>query len=221
MATAKKHTKARSGAGLLASLHVERTTVRFEPLSTIFAQGDRCAGVMFLDKGRVQLSVRSPDGRTMALSALPPGVVFGEAALAGQRLRKSTAEAVTACSITIVKTAEMRRRLQGEIALSDWLRGEVLARNIRIQEDLVKVVFNGSDKRLARALLLLAGFDEHQLARHALPIISRELLAEMTGTARATIDKLMRSFRRSGFLERAPDGGLQVHRSLMSVLLQP
>lgn len=198
------------------------TSVRFEPLATIFAQGDRCAGVMYIDKGRVRLSATSPEGRMAVVSVLHAGAIFGEGALAGQRCRKLTAEAMTACRITIVKTAEIRRRLHHEVALSDWLRSQMLARNVSIEKDIVHEMFNGGEKRLARSLLLLAGFDEHQLPRHALPTISRNLLAEMSGTTRATVDRLMSSFRRRGFLERQTlqNGGVQIHRSMMSVLLQ-
>jgi CRP-like cAMP-binding protein len=222
LTTHRTRANAQQGSNLLESLHVAKASVRFEPCTTIFAQGDRCGGVMYIDKGRVRLSATSPEGNTAVVSVLHAGALFGEGALAGQRHRKSTAEAITACTITIVKTAELRRRLQGEVALSDWLRSQMLARNVRIEEDIVKQIFNRSEKRLARALLLLAGFDEHQLPRHELPIISRNLLAEMSGTTRGKVDRLMNSFRKRGFLERQTlqNGGLQIHRSMMSVLLQ-
>src|SRR5206468_4271008 len=111
--------------------------------ATIFAQGDRCAGVMYIEKGRVRLSVMSPDGRTAVVSVLHAGALFGEGALAGQRRRKSSAEAMTPCTITIVATAEMRRRLHLDVALSDWLRSQMLARNASIEEDIVNQIFNG------------------------------------------------------------------------------
>ena len=212
---------ARGGRALLESLHVATTTATFEPSTTIFAQGDRCAGVMYLEKGRVRLSVISPQGRAVVLSVLHAGAFFGEGVLAGQRHRKSTADAVTACTIISIKTAEMRRRLH-DVALADWFRAQMLARNARIERDIFHQLFNGSEKRLARALLLLAGFDEHQLPRHTLPIISRNLLAEMSGTSQATVARLMNSFRKQGFLERQSqqNGGLQIHRSMMNVVLQ-
>jgi len=212
---------ARGGRTLLESLHVATTTATFEPSTTIFAQGDRCAGVMYLEKGRVRLSVISPQGRAAVLSVLHAGALFGEGVLAGQRHRKSTADAVTACTIINITTAEMRSRLH-DAALADWFRSQMLARNARIEQDIVHQMFNGSEKRLARALLLLAGFDEHQLPRHALPIISRNLLAEMSGTTQATVARLMNSFRKRGFLERQTlqNGGLQIHRSMMNIVLQ-
>jgi CRP-like cAMP-binding protein len=109
------------------------------------------------------------------------------------------------------------------VALADWLREKLLARNVRIEEDIVDQILNRSETRLARALLLLAGFDGHQLRRHALPIISRDLLAEMTGLTRAVVDRLMNSFRKRGFLEpqTRANGAVQIHRSMMTLLLQP
>jgi len=209
------------GRTLLESLHVATTTATFEPSTTIFAQGDRGAGVMYIEKGRVRLSVISPHGRAAVLSVLHAGALFGEGVLAGQRHRKSTADAVTACTIISIKTAEMRRRLH-DVALADWFRSQMLVRNARIEQDIVHQMFNGSEKRLARALLLLAGFDEHQLPRQVLPIISRSLLAEMSGTTQATVGRLMNSFRKRGFLERQSlqNGGLQIHRSMMNIVLQ-
>jgi CRP-like cAMP-binding protein len=191
-------------------------------LTTVFAQGDRCDGVMYIARGRVRLSVVSADGRTAVFSVLHAGALFGEGALAGQRRRKSSAQAVTACIIIMLATAEMRRRLHSEVALSDWLRKHLLVRNARIEEDIVNQLFHRSEKQLARSLLLLARFDEHQLPRHPLPLISRNLLAEMSGISRAMVDRLMNSFRKRGFLERhsLQNGGLQIHRSMMNVLLE-
>jgi len=222
MTKQRARARAHKGGILLRSLPMARTSARFEPFTTIFAQGDRCADVMYIEKGRVRLSATSPQGRTAVVCELHAGALFGEGALAGQRRRKSSAEAMTSCTIVRVATAEMRRRLRHDVALSDWLRSQMLARNARIEEDIVNQIFNRSEKRLARALLLLAGFDEHQLPRHALPIISRNLLADMCGLTRATVDRLMNSFRKRGFLERQTlqNGGIQIHRSMMNVVLQ-
>lgn len=213
---------AHRGGILLRSLQVARMSAEFEPFATIFAQGDRCMDVMYIEKGLVRLSAMSPQGRTAVVCELEAGALFGEGALAGQRRRKSSAEAMTACTIIRVATAEMRRRLHRDVALSDWLGSQILARNARLEQDIVDQIFNRSEKRLARALLLLAGFDEHQLLRHALPIISRTVLADMCGLTRGTVDRLMNNFRKRGFLERQTlqNGGLQVHRSMMDVVLQ-
>src|SRR5688572_6965869 len=213
--------KLRRDEGQLQMRNVASTSVRFEPTETIFAQGDRSSTVMYIERGCVKLSVASPNGRSTVVAVLHAGALFGEGALAGQRFRRSTAEAVTAATIAIVKTAEMRQRLHAERALSDWFRSQMLARNIRIEHDLVENVFNGCESRLARALLLLAGADERQSLRYPMPRISRDLLAEMTEMTRSRVDVLMNNFRKRGFLERHSqrDGGLQVHRSLLSVVL--
>lgn len=196
--------------------------VRYTPNQTIFAQGDRCAAVMYIRKGRVKLSVTSRGGREVIVAMLRAGEFFGEGALAGQRRRRSTAKAVTAATISIVRTAEMRRRLHDETVLSDSFRSHLLMRNIRIEADLVGDLFSGAERRLARLLLGLASFDEHHRTRSPLPLISRDLLAEMIGTTRGKVDRLMNRFRKRGFLERHTerDGGLQVHRSMLDVVLQ-
>ena len=213
--------KPRRDEGLLQMRTVASTSVRFEPAQKIFAQGDRSATVMYIERGRVKLSVASPNGRSTVVAVLHAGELFGEGALAGQRFRRSTAEAVTGTTIAVVKTAEMRERLHAEPALSDWFRLQMLARNSRIERDLVANVFNGCESRLARALLLLAGADERRSLRYPMPKISRDLLAEMTEMTRSRVDVLMNKFRKRGFLERHSErnGGLQVHRSMLNVVL--
>jgi len=212
----------RNRSRLLDVMHVANTSVRFKPFETIFAQGDSCAGVMYIQTGRVTLTTTSRQGRAAVVGTLTAGAFFGEGALAGQRRRRVTAKTTTASAIGIVKTAEMRRCLQEETAFADWFRSHLLSTNNRIESDLVNELFNGSEKRLARALLLLAHFDEHQSIRCALPTISRDLLAEMIGASRSRVNVLMNRFRKLGFLERhrERDGGLQVHCSLLSVVLQ-
>jgi len=177
---------------------------------------------MYIRKGRVSLTVTSRDGREALVGVLNAGAFFGEGALAGQRLRRATARAMTASTIAMVRTSEMRRGLHEETALSDWFRTHMLARNTRIEEDLVGQLFNRCEKRLARMLLLLANFDEHHQVRSALPIISRDLLADLLGTTRSKVDGLMNKFRKLGFLERNSErnGGVQIHRSMLSVVLQ-
>ena len=202
-------------------MHVANTSVRFKPFETVFAQGDSCASVMYIQTGRVTLTTTSRQGRAALVGTLAAGAFFGQGALAGQRRRRATAQTTTGSTIGIVKTGEMRRCLHEETAFADWFRSHLLATNIRIEADLVDQLFNRSEKRLARALLLLAHFDEHQSLRHALPTISRDVLAEMTGTSRSRVDVLMNKFRKLGFLERhrERDGGLQVHCSMLSVVL--
>ena len=207
---------------LLDVMHVANTSVRFKPLETVFAQGDPCTGVMYIQKGRVTLTTTSHQGRAAVVATLAAGAFFGEGALAGQRRRRATAKTMTGSTIGVVRTGEMRRRLHEELAFADWFRSHMLARNIRLEADLVDQVFNPIEKRLARTLLQLARFDEHQSPRHSLPTISRDLLAEMNDMPRSKVDVLMNKFRKLGFLERhrERDGGLQVHRSLLRVVLQ-
>ena len=206
---------------LLEVMHVANTSVRFKPFETVFAQGDSCTSVMYIQTGGVALTTTSRQGRAALVSTLTAGAFFGQGALAGQRRRRATAQTTTGSTIGIVKTGEMRRCLHEETAFADWFRSHLLATNIRIEADLVDQLFNRSEKRLARALLLLAHFDEHQSLRHALPTISRDVLAEMIGTSRSKVDVLMNKFRKLGFLERhrERDGGLQVHCSMLSVVL--
>lgn len=220
-------TMARRTAGprssrLLDSLHVANTSLRVKPLETIFVQGDACAAVMYVQTGRVKLTVMSPGGREAVVGILAAGMFFGEGALAGQRRRRATARSVSGGTIGVVRVAEMRRRLHEGAALSDWFRAHLLTRNNQIEADLVSQMFNRSEKRLARALLLLAHFDEHDATSHGLPLVSRALLAEMTGVTRSRVDVLMNRFRKLGFLERRAGrhGGLHVHCSMLSVVLQ-
>lgn len=196
--------------------------VRYRAHQTVFAQGDPSASVMYIHTGRVRLSVMSRGGREVVVARLDAGAFFGEGALAGQRRRRSTAKTMTPATITTVKTAEMRRRLHADNVLSDAFRVHLLARNVRIEADLLDELFNGTERHLARVLLGLANFDGHQRTRAPLPIISRDLLAEITGTTRGKIDRLMNSFRKRGFLERRSEreGGLQVHRSMLQLVLQ-
>ena len=222
MTTTHTHAAPRGDGRLLESLNVARTRVRFEATETIFAQGDRCATVMYIERGRVRLTVASPAGRRKVVAILRAGALVGEGALAGQRIRRSTAEAIVDTTIVIVKTAEMRQQLHAERTLSDWFRSHLLASNSRIEADLVAQVFNTCEKRLARALLLLVGADERRSPRYPMPKISRDLLAQMTGLTRSKVDSLMNDFRKHGFLERHSErnGGLQVHQSLLNVVLQ-
>jgi CRP-like cAMP-binding protein len=220
--TANAQAAGRNTSRLLDVMHVANRSVHFKPFETIFAQGDSCTGVMYIQKGRVTLTATSHQGRDAVVGTLTAGAFFGEGALAGQRRRRATAKTVTGSTIGVVKTDEMRRRLHEEMAFADSFRSHMLARNITLEADLVDQLFNQLEKRLARALLLLAHFDEHQLPRHALPTISRDVLAEMIGTSRTKVDALMNKFRKLGFLEwhREQDGGLQVHCSMLSVVLQ-
>ena len=220
MGTRDARATGRTARRLLDSLDVEHASVRFAPEETIFAQGDRCTAVMCVERGRVQLTVTLGQGRSAVVADLSAGAIFGEAVLAGRRT--STARALTNSRIAIVKTAEMRRKLHEEWALADWFRSQVLANHVRVEADLVHNTFNHGERRLARVLLLLAQVDDHQAAAYTLPRVSRDLLAEISGMTRSKVDLFMNKFRKLGFLIRNSErnGGLQVHRSMLSVVLQ-
>jgi CRP-like cAMP-binding protein len=206
----------------LHDLDVAHGTRRYEAGETIFAQGDRCDGLMFVQKGTVTLTATSRAGLDVVVGVLWRGAFFGEGVLAGQRRRRFTARAGTADVIGAISTAEMRRRLREEPALGDLFRSHLLARNHEMAGHLADPLCSRSEQRLARWLLVLASFDEHEATRHPLPTISRNLLAEMIGAPRSTVDALMKRFRKLGFLERhrERDGGLQVHCSMLTVVLQ-
>ena len=202
----------------LDRLHVPNTVARYKPCETVFAQGDRCADVMYIRQGRVKLTVTSPTGRVAVIAILRAGSFFGEGALAGQRRRHYSAETLSVSTISRVKTGNMRRGLCQK-ALAHCFLSHLLIRNIQTESDLIEQLFNCCEQRLARVLLLLANFDAHYLPHAPLPLISRNLLADMAGTTRSKVDVLMNRFRKLGFIVRV-DGGVQVHRSLLTVVTQ-
>jgi CRP/FNR family transcriptional regulator, cyclic AMP receptor protein len=222
MSTRNAGGRAPNDGRLLQSLRAPSTRVRYKPLTTVFTQGDPCDAVMYIEKGRVQLTVTSQTGRQAVVGILDAGAFFGEGALAGQRRRRTTAQTMRGCTIVAIKTADMRRRLHQESALAAWFRSHLLARHVGIEAALLEQTFHTCEIRLARALLLLAGADEHEAPRYALPIISRDLLAEMIDATRSEVDLWMNRFRQLGFLERRNqrEGGIQVHRSMMTVVLR-
>jgi CRP-like cAMP-binding protein len=193
------------------------TAIAYAPGATIFAQGDAASSVFYIQQGRVKLSVVSPAGREAVVGVLNPADFFGEGALAGQPLRLATATAMTACTILVVPKRRMLRLLHQQHGLSDRFIAHMLARNTRLEEDLVDQLFNASEKRLARMLLLLARYGRSDGPHQVLPRLSQEVLAEMVGTTRSRVNFFMNKFRRLGFIEY--NGGLKVHRSLLSVVL--
>ena len=173
---------------------------------------------MYIERGSVRLSVVSPSGKEAVVAVLGPRTFFGEGCLAGQAARMATATAMTACTVLVVDKAEMVRQLHERPAFSDRFLMHMLARNIRVEEDLVDQLFNSSEKRLARTLLLLARYGDPQPATVQLPKLSQELLAEMVGTTRSRVNFFMNKFRKLGFIDY--DGaGLKVHGSLLSIVL--
>ncbi len=201
----------------LNSPGVARRVADYPPATGIFAQGDPADTVLYIQQGSVKLSVLSPTGKEAVVGVLGPGDFLGEGALAGQPVRLATATAMTASRILVVPKRQMIRSLHRQHTLSDRFITHMLARNNRLEEDLVDQLFNASEKRLARTLLLLARYGKLDGPLHVLPKISQEVLAEMVGTTRSRINFFMNKFRKLGFIEY--NGGLKVHHALLSVVL--
>ena len=203
----------------LDSAGVSRTVVRFLPGDVIFRQGDACTHVMYVQSGNVKLSVLSKAGREAVVAMLGPGDFFGEGCLAGQRVRMGSATATAASAILQVRRERMARLLHKQHAMSDRFISHMLARNIRIEEDLIDQLFNSSEKRLARTLLLLARYGKHETPSRAVPKISQETLAEMIGTTRSRVNFFLNKFKKLGFIEYSGDLPLTINHSLLSVVL--
>jgi CRP/FNR family transcriptional regulator, cyclic AMP receptor protein len=201
----------------LDSAGVSRKVAEFKKKETVFSQGDRGTNVLYIQKGGVRLSVVNESGKEAVVAVLGPGDFFGEGCLAGQPLRIGTATAITPTTALVIEKNEMIRVLHAEHEFSDRFITFMLARNIRIEEDLVDQLFNSSEKRLARTLLLLARYGQEDAPQKVLPKISQEMLAEMVGTTRSRVNFFMNKFRKLGLIKY--NGGLQINRSLLSVVL--
>jgi CRP-like cAMP-binding protein len=197
-------------------VHVER--IEYDAGTTVFAQGDAATSVMYVEKGTVRLSVLSHTGKEAVIAVLEAGHFFGEGCLVGQPQRMATASAMASCAIVVVEKPEMTRQLHAEPAFADRFLTHMLTRNIRIEEDLIDQLFNSSEKRLARTLLLLARYGEPEASHRTLPKVSQETLAEMVGTTRSRVNFFMNKFRKLGFIEY--NGGLKINNSLLSVILR-
>ena len=196
---------------------VARQIVKFRRSEKIYAQGDSVKGVKYIQSGGVKLSVVNEDGKEAVVAMLGPGDFFGEGCLAGQPVCMGTATAIGPTSILFIEKNEMMRVLRTEHALSDLFISHMLTRNIRIEEDLVDQLFNSSEKRLARTLLLLARYGKEDQPQGILPKMSQESLAEMIGTTRSRVNFFMNKFRKLGFIKY--NGGLQINTSLLTVVL--
>ena len=214
-------TARRNGAfnaqAFLESSGIARKIVDYERADAIFTQGDPCDHVMYIQKGGVKLSVLSKAGREAVVAMLGPGEFFGEGCLAGQPVRMGTATARTESTILLIDKNQMVRLLHKQHALSDRFIAHMLARNIRIEEDLIDQLFNSSEKRLARTLLLLARYGKHDKPVRAVAPISQATLAEMVGTTRSRVNFFMKKFQRLGFIDYAD--GLKVNNLLLTVVL--
>jgi CRP/FNR family cyclic AMP-dependent transcriptional regulator len=204
-------------AQYLETAGVKRKVRAYRKDEKVFSQGETCHSAYYLQSGMVKLSVISARGKEAVVALLRPGDFFGEGCIAGQALRVSTATAMQDTSVLEIEKQEMIRMIHSEPDFSDRFVAHMLKRNVRIEEDLVDQLFNSSEKRLARTLLLMAryGKDEHQdkIAVH----VSQETLAEMVGTTRSRVSSFMNKFRRLGFIKY--NGGIHVHDSLLRVIL--
>ncbi len=202
----------------LATIGEGRKIVPVEKKQTIFAQGDAADALFYIQSGKVRLTVVSNNGKEATIGILGEGDFFGEGCLAGQPLRMAAATSMTDCELLRIEKKAMMQALHREHALSDMFVAYLLTRNIRYEEDLVDQLFNSSEKRLARILLLLAHFGKEGVPTTVIPAISQETLAEMVGTTRSRVSHFMNNFRKLGFVDY--DGsGLEVHSSLLSVVL--
>jgi CRP/FNR family transcriptional regulator, cyclic AMP receptor protein len=216
-----KSMSAKKGAfnaqAFLDSAGVARQMKEFKKAEVVYSQGDAAKAVMYLQEGSVKLSVVNEVGKEAVVATLGPGDFFGEGCLAGQSFRMGTVTATRPSTVLVIEKSEMFKVLHEEHALSDRFISFMLARNIRIEEDLIDQLFNSSEKRLARALLLLARYGKEDQPHGVLPKLSQETLATMIGTTRSRVNFFMNKFKKLGFIKY--NGGLQINTSLLSVVL--
>ena len=205
-------------AVFLATIGEGRKAMVFRKKQPIFSQGDSADAIFYLQTGKVRLTVVSKTGKEATIGIMSDGSFFGEGSLAGQALRMGSATAMTDCAILRIEKKAMMLSLHREHALSDVFVAYLLGRNIRYEEDLVDQLFNSSEKRLARVLLMLARFGKEGISEAVIPKISQETLAEMVGTTRARVSFFMNRFRKLGFVDYG-GGSLQVHSSLLDIVL--
>jgi CRP/FNR family cyclic AMP-dependent transcriptional regulator len=218
---AAKKTRGFDPDTFLATIGDGRKILSVPKKQAIFAQGDAADSVFYIQSGKVRLTVVSQAGKEATIAIVGERNFFGEGALAGQLLRMGSASAMTDCELTRVDKKAMMQALHREHAFSDMFVAYLLARNIRYEEDLVDQLFNSSEKRLARVLLLLAHFGKEGIPETVVPKISQETLAAMVGTTRSRVSFFMNRFRKLGFIDYAggTEGALQVHSSLLNVVL--
>src|ERR1019366_8643999 len=201
----------------LDSAGLARRVVEYRRSEKIYSQGEAAMNVMYIQKGGIKLSVVNEVGKEAVVAMLGPGDFFGEGGLAGQPVRMGTATAITPTTLLVIEKQEMIRVLHAEHAFSDRFVAYMLARNIRFEEDLIDQLFNSSEKRLARTLLLLARYGKQDQPQKMLPKVSQEVLAEMIGTTRSRVNVFMNKFKKLGFIKY--NGGLHINTSLLSVVL--
>jgi CRP/FNR family cyclic AMP-dependent transcriptional regulator len=205
----------------LESNGLSKRIVEFRRDQIVFAQGDKADSVLYLKSGGVKLSVVSKSGKEAVVAMLGPGDFFGEGCLAGQTLRIGSATTITPSSVSVIAKKQMVKVLHDQRALSDRFIAHMLSRNVRIEQDLIDQLFNSSEKRLARALLLLARYGKQSKPRQVVAKISQETLSEMVGTTRSRVNFFMNKFKKLGFIEYDGnlEAGIQINSSLLSVVL--
>ena len=203
--------------GFLDSTGVARKAVEFRKKETIFAQGDSAKHVMYIQQGGVKLSVVNSTGKEAVVAVLKSGDFFGEGCLAGQAIRMGSATSTGPSTVLVIDKEEMIRVLHSQHEFSDRFIAHMLSRNIRVEEDLIDQLFNSTEKRLARALLLLARYGKNDEPQRVLPKVSQETLAEMIGTTRSRVNLFMNKFKKLGFIDTRD--GLEINSSLLSVVL--
>jgi len=214
---ASKRKLAFDAQAFLDTAGLSKRIVKYKKGAVVFAQGDPCESVMYIQAGGIKLSVLSKSGREAVVAMLGVGEFFGEGCLAGQAVRMGSATAISLSTILLVDKDEMVDLLHKQHAFSDRFITHMLARNIRIEEDLIDQLFNSSEKRLARTLLLLARYGKHDKPVREVPAISQSTLAEMVGTTRSRVNFFMKKFQRLGFIDYTD--GLKVNNSLLTVVL--
>ena len=217
----RKSAQAFDAVAFLNSTGLSKKIVEYQRDEVIFAQGDRADSVMYIQNGGVMLSVLSKAGKEAVVAMLGPGFFFGEGCLAGQALRIGTATAITPSSVLVIKKVQMLKVLHEQHALSDRFIAHMLTRNVRIEQDLIDQLFNSSEKRLARALLLLARYGKQDAPSQVVAKISQETLSEMIGTTRSRVNFFMNKVKKLGFIEYDAnlDAGIRINSSLLSVVL--
>jgi CRP-like cAMP-binding protein len=201
----------------LDSAGLGRRVAKFREKETVFAQGNQAKSVMYIQEGGVKLSVVNELGKEAVVAILGPGDFFGEGCLAGQSICMATATSIAPTTVLVIEKDQMLSVLHKEHEFSDRFIAYMLARNIRVEEDLVDQLFNSSEKRLARTLLLLARYGAQEKPQKVIPRVSQEMLAEMIGTTRSRVNFFMNKFRKLGFIQY--NGEIHVNKSLLSVVL--
>jgi len=203
----------------LESAGLAKTIIQYGRDEVVFTQGDACEHVLYVQSGGVKLSVVSKTGKEAVVAMLGPGDFFGEGCLAGQSVRMGSATAITPSAILRVEKAQMVRLLHRQHEMSDRFIAHMLTRNIRIEEDLIDQLFNSSEKRLARTLLLLAHYGKEDKPIRTVPRVSQETLAEIVGTTRSRVNFFLNKFKKLGFIEYDGERPIKVNKSLLTVVL--